>query len=355
MVTFADLMTLLLTFFVLMLSFAEIDAIRFKRLAGELQKAFGVQREIPADVVPMGTSPVLQQFSPGTPQPIPVDEIYQRLTSERTTLAAGEIDSRVRSRLEAIEQQLEQTIREAAPEGNVAVERDGLDIIVRINEKGSFPSGSAEISTSFRQLLDVLSTELIEIPGYIAVDGHTDNVPIRSARFQSNWDLSAMRAATVTNELIENPALEPGRFIVIGHADTRPLVPNNTPEQRAQNRRVELIIRAGEMVERELGLRTSIEDPVDQAVAQAASERIETDEEPVDLDVLFEQGLDAIEPTNLEAFFAPQLEAEPEPQLEPDAIESDEAPIENEEPGVKPGEEPFDLRSYLGLDQRDAE
>ncbi|MEA3639589.1 MAG: flagellar motor protein MotB [Lamprobacter sp.] len=339
MVTFADLMTLLLTFFVLLLSFAEIDAQRFKRLAGELQKAFGVQREITADVIPMGTSPVLQQFSPGTPQPIPVDQIYQRLTPERPTLAAGDIDSRVEARLDAIEQQLAQTISEAAPEGNVAVERDGLDIILRIDEQGSFPSGSAQISPSFRQLLEILATELTEIPGYIAVDGHTDNVPIRSARFQSNWDLSAMRAATVTNALLENPTLAPGRFIVLGHADTRPIAPNDTVEQRAKNRRVELIIRAGEMIERELGLRASLEDPLDQAMRDA----IETEEKPTAPEVLFNQGLDAIEPIDLKTFFF--FSPEPEPQRPAGDIKPDEAPIEHEEPD----QEPVNIQDQLGL------
>lgn len=325
MVTFADLMTLLLTFFVLLLSFAEIDAIRFKRLAGELQKAFGVQREIPADVIPMGTSPVFEEFSPGRPQPIPVDEIRQRTTPERPTLAAGDIDSRVETRLEAIEDQLVQTIRDADPDGTVAVEREGLDIIIRIDEQGSFPSGSAQISTSFRQLLGVLSTELTDIPGYIAVDGHTDNVPIRSQRFQSNWDLSAMRAATVTNVLLENPELASGRFIVLGHADTRPFVPNDTPEHRAKNRRVELSIRAGEAIERELGLRDPIEDPTDEIV----QDTIDADEEPIELELRFEQGLDAIEPIGLEAFFAPR----------PASIEIEE-PIEQDIEFIEPIEEP---------------
>ena len=389
MVTFADLMTLLLTFFVLLLSFAEIDAIRFKRLAGELQKAFGVQQEIPANAIPMGTSPVFQEFSPGRPQPIPVDEIRQRTTPERPTLAAGDIDSRVESRLDAIEQQLVQTIRDADPDGNVAVERDGLDVIIRIDEQGSFPSGSAEISRSFRRLLETLSTEFTEMPGYIAVDGHTDNVPIRSQRFHSNWDLSAMRSATVTNVLIENPELDPGRFIVLGHADTRPLVPNDTPEQRAKNRRVELSIRAGEAIEREYGLRAPIEDPSKPEVP----DRLEADKESIDLEVLFEQGLDAIEPTDLGDFIVPgpepELEAEPNavevgeepntveavfeqgldaieptdleaffaPEPEPDANQTEQEPIENEGPveNEEPSEEPFNLRNYLGLGQPDAE
>lgn len=255
MVTFADLMTLLLCFFVLLLSFAEIDAIRFKRLAGELSKAFGVQRDTPADIIPMGTSPVLQHFSPGRVDPIPFDEIRQKTNDQRPTLAAGEIDSRVAERLSELEERIELTIGEAEAEGNVNVERDGLDIVIRIDEKGSFPSGSAELSDPLERLLQTLSVELAAMPGYIAIDGHTDNVPIRSGRFQSNWDLSAMRAATVANVLLDNETLEPWRLIVLGHAETRPLEPNDSPEQRARNRRVELSLRAGEEIERELGLR----------------------------------------------------------------------------------------------------
>ncbi|MBK5931916.1 flagellar motor protein MotB [Halochromatium salexigens] len=347
MVTFADLMTLLLTFFVLLLSFAEIDAIRFKRLAGELQKAFGVQREIPADAIPMGTSPVLQDFSPGRPQPIPVDEIRQRTTPERPTLAAGDIDSRVETRLDAIEQQIVQTVQDADPDGNVAVEREGLDIILRIDEQGSFPSGSAQISTSFRQLLGILSTELTDIPGYIAVDGHTDNVPIRSQRFQSNWDLSAMRAATVTNVLLENPELDSGRFIVLGHADTRPLVPNDTPEQRAKNRRVELSIRAGEAIERELGLRAPIQDPTEQIV----QDNIDSDKEPIDFEVRFEQGLEAIEPIDFEAFVVSQQ------AQQPDRIEPDDESIDVEvlyEQGLD-AIQPIDLEAFFAVEPVDLE
>jgi chemotaxis protein MotB len=255
MVTYADLMTLLLCFFVLLLSFSEVDAIRFRRLAGELAKAFGVQREVPADAIPMGTSPVLQNFSPGRVEPIPFEEVRQKTSFEKPTLASGEIDSRVEERLAQLEMLINQRIKEADANANVAVERDGLDIIIRIDEQGSFPSGSAEISESLRQLLGTLSKEFAEMPGYIAIDGHTDNVPIRSQRFQSNWDLSAMRAATVANVLLKNEALEPWRLIVLGHAETRPLEPNDSPEQRAKNRRVELSLRAGEVFERELGLR----------------------------------------------------------------------------------------------------
>jgi chemotaxis protein MotB len=253
MVTYADLMTLLLCFFVLMLTFAEIDAIRFKRLAGEMARAFGVQRDVPANTIPLGTSPVMREFSPGRPQPIPFDQVRQKTSREHPTLAAGQIDSRVEGQLSELQARIERTIQETNPDGNVNVERDGPDIVIRIDEKGSFPSGSAQISESLKELLKTLSVEFTEMPGYIAIDGHTDDVPINSARFESNWGLSAMRAAAVADILLENDELEPWRVIVRGHAETRPLVPNDSAEQRARNRRVELSLRAGEAIERELG------------------------------------------------------------------------------------------------------
>jgi chemotaxis protein MotB len=252
MVTYADMMTLLLCFFVLMLSFAEIDAIRFKRLAGELSKAFGVQREIEVNAVPMGTSAIMRNFSPGRPQPIPFDEIRQKTNTQAPTLAAGEIDSRVEERLDELEKRLEDRIRDAETETNVTVERDGLDIVIRIDEQGNFPSGSAQLSDAITELLQTLSGDLAVMPGYIAIDGHTDNVPITNPRFASNWGLSAMRAAAVADVLLANSDVEPWRVIVRGHADTRPLAPNDTPEHRARNRRVEMSVRSGEIIKQEL-------------------------------------------------------------------------------------------------------
>jgi len=237
---------------VLLLSFAEIDAIRFKRLAGELSKAFGVQRDVEVNSIPLGTSPIMRNFSPGRPQPIPFDEVRQKTNDSAPTLAAGEIDSRMEERLGELEERLQQTIRDADTNTNVTVERDGLDIVIRIDEQGNFDSGSADLSAPLTELLETLSGELAQMPGYLAVDGHTDNVPIASARFRSNWGLSAMRAAGVADVLLRNDALQPWRVIVRGHAETRPLAPNDTAEHRARNRRVELSLRAGEIIKQEL-------------------------------------------------------------------------------------------------------
>lgn len=235
MVTYADLMTLLLCFFVLLFSFAKVDAERFEQLAGELAKAFGVQREVPADRIPLGTSVVPDRFAPGKPEPTPLDEVRQR--AEREALER---------RLAQLRGMIDEALRHTLTQGRARVEQVGSNIRIRIEEKGTFPSGSASVTSGFASLLERLSGPLAEMPGEIVIDGHTDDVPIRSRRFHSNWDLSATRAAAVANVLLRNPELEASRLVVRGHADTRARVPNDTPEHRARNRRVEIMLRLGE-------------------------------------------------------------------------------------------------------------
>jgi len=254
MVTYADLMSLLLCFFVLLLSFAEIDLIRFKQLAGQMAEAFGVQRQVPAETIPMGTSAVFDRFSPAEPQPTLRDEVRQSTAAERARLDTfrEQLQARMDRRIEALKFEVDEALRFAIDEGGVRVERDGANVLIRIDEQGTFPSGSAEVTGEFAELLQALSATLAEMPGEIAIDGHTDDVPISGARFRSNWDLSAMRSATVANLLLDNPALEPGRLTVMGHADTRPLAPNDSEAARARNRRVEITLQLGVAVELEV-------------------------------------------------------------------------------------------------------
>lgn len=254
MVTYADLMSLLLCFFVLLLSFAEIDLQRFKQLAGEMSEAFGVQRQVPAETIPMGTSAVFDRFSPAEPTPTLRDEVRQSTTRERPRLDTfrQEAQERVERRLSELHLKVEEALRSAIDEGGVRVERDGANVLIRIDEQGTFPSGSAQVIGDFASLLQSLGGTLADMPGDIAIDGHTDDVPIRSSRFRSNWDLSAMRSATVANMLLENASLSPERLTVMGHADTRPLAANDSAEARARNRRVEITLQFGDAVEREV-------------------------------------------------------------------------------------------------------
>ncbi|MBE0490481.1 MAG: OmpA family protein, partial [Halomonas sp.] len=228
--------------------------VRFKQLAGQMVQAFGVQRQVPADMIPMGTSAVFDRFSPAEPQPTLREEVRQSTTIERARLDTfrEQLQTRMDRRIEALKFEVEEALRLAIDEGGVRVERDGSNVLVRIDEQGTFPSGSAEVTQAFAELLLVMAATLSGMPGGIVIEGHTDDIPIYDSRFRSNWDLSAMRSATVANLLLEDPELDPNRLTVMGHADTRPLVPNDSEVDRARNRRVEITLQLGDAVEREV-------------------------------------------------------------------------------------------------------
>jgi chemotaxis protein MotB len=257
--TFADLMSLLMCFFVLLLSFAEVDAIRFKKMAESMKDAFGVQREIPAPEIVKGVSVIKQEWSPAVRDASLLNEVRQQTTdTEQEYLEMQDPGQRDQAEVmdemrEIIEQELQaqlvelqDALKEEIDEGMVTVEKEGAKIIIRINEKGSFPSGSARLDPSFQEVMDRISRVLAAKPGAIVVAGHTDDVPIRSGRFRSNWELAAARAVTVLHAMLQNPDIEQDRVLVEGYAETRPLVPNDSPENRAKNRRVELILVRGE-------------------------------------------------------------------------------------------------------------
>lgn len=266
--TFADLMSLLMCFFVLLLSFSEMDAMKFKRLAGSMAQAFGVQNKLNVTDVPKGTSIIAQEFSPSIPEPTPINEIWQKTSdltessldfdcTEQFDVEQGEDNkeagtkARLKEKLEELIKQTEQqaanlaeALHDQIVRGEVEVETRGRQIIIRIREKGSFKSGSAELADDYHDVLAEISAVLRTSPGKIQVQGHTDNVPISSGRFRSNWELSSSRAVSVAHELMKD-AIDPKRFEVTGFADIHPLVPNDSAANRARNRRVEIVIQQG--------------------------------------------------------------------------------------------------------------
>ncbi|MES9871069.1 MAG: type VI secretion system protein TssL, long form [Sedimenticola sp.] len=255
--TFADLMSLLMCFFVLLLSFATIDAVRFKKMAESMKDAFGVQREIPAAEIVMGTSVIKQEFSPSTiPEPSPIDEVRQQTTDvEKQHLDMKEaMEAAAEQIQQEVEQQaaeLQEALKEEIEENLVSVETEEARVIIRIQEKGSFPSGTDRLNPGFYDVMDRISEAVVNSPGRVVVAGHTDNIPIRTERFRSNWELSSARAVTVLQALLQNPNVDAGRLVVEGHADSKPLESNDSAEGRAKNRRVELVIERADDIEQE--------------------------------------------------------------------------------------------------------
>jgi len=249
--TFADLMSLLMCFFVLLLSFATMDVAKFKQMAHSMDEAFGVQKDIVADEIPMGTSIIAQHFSPAQTEPTPLEQIKQTTKQQTAELGISieDIDDvkdrMLQAKIEEIEDQankIEGSLAQEIGNGLVSVETEGLKIIIRINEKGSFPSGAAVLKAGFEPVMEKITAAVNDSVGIVNVAGHTDDIPISTDWYRSNWELAASRSVTVAHYMLKTKGTDPNRIVVQGYADTKPLVPNDSAENRAKNRRVEIII-----------------------------------------------------------------------------------------------------------------
>ena len=247
MVTFADLMALMMTFFVLLYSFSRIDEERYKTIVDSMAKGFdGIQwikRQLTEDEVigpePGIVSPPLQQPSrpvqeqkPTKKPPEPADAAPEQTIEQPSQPTQDEI----------LFTRLNQDLQKEIASGLVYVEKQGSDVMIRFPEEVSFPSGSDKLVRSFIPIIHRISAMLHNSQGDISIAGHTDDQPIATQRFRSNWELSAARAVSVAHRLFETRQINKDKISVIGHADTRPLVENNSADNRAKNRRVEIII-----------------------------------------------------------------------------------------------------------------
>lgn len=250
-VTFADLMTLLMCFFVLLLSFSQMDNAKFKQLSGSMKEAFGVQAEIEVRTIPKGTSVITQEFSPGLPdtEPTLIDTIRQFTIDEnQSTLDAVERQANEMRDTEEHARRIREALRGEIEDGSISVETEGMKVIIHVLENASFESGFADVRNDFLPVLASIAGLITSTNGIVNVSGHTDNIPIANARFRSNWELSTSRAVSVAHELMQSAEVGPENFVVTGHADTKPVATNDTPEDRARNRRVDIsVVRGNEL------------------------------------------------------------------------------------------------------------
>ncbi len=284
--TFADLMSLLMCFFVLLLSFSEMDVQKFKQIAGSMAFAFGVQNKIEVKDIPKGTSVIAMEFRPGRPDPTPIDTIQQQtmdMTQQTLEFQAGQEDSQggrqeqredktggasdstddssstpteaqtaqMQEQTNDMLKKIAEQMQEQIQDGAIELESLGQQIIIRVRENGSFPSGSTFLQPRFKPIIQQIGAILKDIPGEITITGHTDNDQVSDELNSNNWELSAKRAVSVAVEMLQGTGLDKNRLVVVGHADTRPLVPNNTDENRRRNRRVEISIMQGKAKESE--------------------------------------------------------------------------------------------------------
>lgn len=212
LVSYADFITLLFAFFTTMYAISTVDARKLSSMVDSMQQAFdsaGIDRPAPDRLAPRPAT------SEKGPAPSPRDR----------------------------EQQLAERLRARLDGTAVDVSIDHRGIVVSMREAGSFPTASAELSAVARAVLDGLAETLAGDEGMkLRVEGHTDDVPIRTGRYASNWELSTARATSVVTYLVQDVGLAPVRLSAAGYGEFHPRVPNVSDAERARNRRVDIVI-----------------------------------------------------------------------------------------------------------------
>ncbi|MCU7555771.1 flagellar motor protein MotB [Alteromonas sp. ASW11-19] len=277
--TFADLMSLLMCFFVLLLAFSEMDVLKFKQIAGSMKFAFGVQNKIEVKDIPKGTSVIAMEFRPGRPDPTPIESIQQQtieMTQQMLEFQAGDEDaaggrqkqrgtqrggqaqqtatdqssaaakSAEQSETSELMKKVAQQLQKQILDGSIEMESLGQQLTIRIRENGSFSAGSAFLQPQFKPVIRQIGELLADVPGEVEISGHSDGQHIANELYSSNWDLSSQRAVAVAEELRRAQGFDESRMSVTGKADTVPMVENaSTSDERARNRRVEININQG--------------------------------------------------------------------------------------------------------------
>lgn len=217
--SYADLVTLLLGFFIILYATSEVDIQKFESIGLGLARAFNV------DIKESGTegSPI---FDGGTGI-IP------------DTLNSSPIDRDLELIREALRKQSEAS---GVAEGRITVSSDDQKIVIRLADTLIFSSASAALRAGALPLLDIVGAVLHGLPNEIRVEGHTDNVPVGTERYPTNWELSSARATAVLRYLVEEGGLDPERTFAAGYGEFRAIAPNLTPEGRALNRRADIVV-----------------------------------------------------------------------------------------------------------------
>lgn len=211
LVSYADFITLLFAFFTVLYASSTLDTKKLALVGGSMQAVFAAP--------PMDS---IANIEPRT-----------RLIPEIPTLPQD---------LSRVQELLMQDLSSEIADGRVSLEKDIRGLVVSIQEAGSFPTGRADLPPEARALFSTLGTRLQGIPHAVRVEGHTDDVPIHTSRYQSNWHLSTARATEVVAFFIQESKIDPHRLSAAGYAEFHPRAANDSPENRARNRRVDLVI-----------------------------------------------------------------------------------------------------------------
>lgn len=229
LVSYADFITLLFAFFVVLYASSRADQQKQSQIAHSIQSAFQALGLFPA----ASPDPAAQSHARDSQAPPPVNLV---LGDDLSASPAVQQD------LQKLAGQLSDVLAPQIAQRVVALKlgRDGL--VVSLREAGFYESGSAIPDARAKATLDQVAGRLASAPWDLRIEGHTDNVPIHTAEFASNWELSTARASEMAKILIVSYGIAPGRLSAAGYAEFHPVASNNTAEGRSQNRRVDIIV-----------------------------------------------------------------------------------------------------------------
>ncbi len=221
LMTYGDMMTLLLCFFVLLFAMSETQMDSFAQLVNSLKSAIGKQ-EVPE----AGTREGLDMIA--------------RDSQLSVVDAVDELGGLIKKEVTDIISEVDEFIIKNSLSGQIQSKEDGRGAVITISDMVLFPPGAAEFNTAGKDLLQQVSEMLKQFDYHIKVEGHTDSIPIYTKQFKSNWELSSSRASEIVRFFIEN-GIPPTQLSAEGFAEFRPVASNTTEEGRSQNRRVEIV------------------------------------------------------------------------------------------------------------------
>jgi chemotaxis protein MotB len=212
LVSYADFITLMFAFFTVLYASSTVDARKMMTVVDSMHRVFDSQ-----GAPPPAAPPAEKHIAPPLVDPPGANLLVVRAS-------------------------LQSDLASEIAQGRVAVEPDARGLVVSIRESGSFTTGSSDLPPAAQQVISTIAGRLRGIPNTLRIEGHTDDVPIQTSKYASNWDLSTARATHVVDYLITDGHIEPTRLSAAGYSQFHPRVPNDSAANRALNRRTDIVI-----------------------------------------------------------------------------------------------------------------
>lgn len=240
--TYSDLVTLLMCFFVLLFSMATIDKQKFIQIANSMRSSMVSVSGGDALLSNQGQS-LISIIASNPSETGDKSQDNEKYVQEAEGMVVDSVQQQENQMMDVAKETLGEIIADKGLSDQVEVVEKKDFILVRLDSEVFFESGSAAVKVGGQDLLTAFSTVLADLEGKeVLVQGHTDNVPIRTAQFASNWELSTARATNVVKYLVDNLGLTPTVFTATGNGEFKPIASNDTAEGKQQNRRIEIKI-----------------------------------------------------------------------------------------------------------------